>query len=335
MREDGLPRSPAAPFREVHLAGVSRCWRPGGETSRPDRSGSRFRSQPTGRATSCHGGRPDVLASLETAAGQGDGTSVHVGTGALSHPRTAGLLSSVAAEGQGRAESSDPDWQPPMTACGHPDFQCKWSNETLTTFEWRPGLGPAYTQEEVDAIEGRERSRLQTDLGPSDPDRAPPPVTGSVGSCNEIYYERRDRVARVNGEPRTSLITFPSDGRIPALSPEGARRKQTYEEFRAQFGEFDHPELRPLAERCIVSSASSPAGVMGPPSCGCNKPGVVVRLPVEMRCIIGRNAAGCGNLGSHSQGTGWRSPGIPVSPLIGRPQLPRESLARPWGRARP
>ncbi len=234
-----------------------------------------------------------------------------------------GLLSSVAAEGQGRAESSDPDWQPPMTACGHPDFQCKWSNETLTTFEWRPGLGPAYTQEEVDAIEGRERSRLQTDLGPSDPDRAPPPVTGSVGSCNEIYYERRDRVARVNGEPRTSLITFPSDGRIPALSPEGARRKQTYEEFRAQFGEFDHPELRPLAERCIVSSASSPAGVMGPPSCGCNKPGVVVRLPVEMRCIIGRNAAGCGNLGSHSQGTGWRSPGIPVSPLIGRPQLLR------------
>lgn len=177
----------------------------------------------------------------------------------------AGLLSPAGAQGQQRAGSPDADWRPPRTAWGHPDFQGNWSNATLTTFERRPGLGPVYTPEEVDAIEGRERSRLQTDLQPSDPDRAPPPVTGSVGSYNEIYYERGDRVARVRGEPRTSLITFPADGRIPALSQEGARRKREYEEFRARFGEYDHPELRPLAERCVVYYASSPAGVMGPP----------------------------------------------------------------------
>lgn len=44
---------------------------------------------------------------------------------------------------------------------------------------------------------------------PSDPDRPLPPVTGSIGrSYNEIYYDRGDRVAVVNGESRSSLITF-------------------------------------------------------------------------------------------------------------------------------
>lgn len=95
---------------------------------------------------------------------------------------------------------------------------------------------------------------LTTSLGlvPSDADRAPPPVTGSIGrSYNQIYYDRGDRHARVGGEIRTSLITFPADGRIPALTPEGARRKQAYEARRARFGEYDHPELRPLAEHML------------------------------------------------------------------------------------
>ena len=164
------------------------------------------------------------------------------------------------------AQRSDPDWQAPRTAWGHPDLQGNWSNATLTPFERQRGLGPVYTQAEVDELEGRERSTVQTGSDASNPERGPPPVTGSIGrSYNQIYYDRGDRVARVDGEARTSLITFPSDGRIPELTPEGARRKQEYHEFRSRFGEFDHPELRPLAERCIVFYGSSSASVMGPP----------------------------------------------------------------------
>jgi hypothetical protein len=164
------------------------------------------------------------------------------------------------------AQRSDPDWQAPRTAWGHPDLQGNWSNATLTPFERRRGLGPVYTQAEVDELEGRERSTVQTGSDASNPERGPPPVTGSIGrSYNQIYYDRGDRVARLDGEARTSLITFPSDGRIPELTPEGARRKQDYHEFRSRFGEFDHPELRPLAERCIVFYGSSSASVMGPP----------------------------------------------------------------------
>ena len=165
-----------------------------------------------------------------------------------------------------RAQRGPPEWQQPRTEWGHPDIQGNWTNATLTTFERQRGLGPVYTQAQVDEIEGRQRSQIETGSDPSDPDRPPPPVTGEIGrSYNQIYYDRGDRVARVDGEPLTSLITFPPNGRIPELTPEGARRKREYHEFRSRFGQFDHPELRPLAERCIVFYGSSSASVMGPP----------------------------------------------------------------------
>ena len=185
------------------------------------------------------------------------------------------FLSSAEAQTPERAQPADSDWQAPRTEWGHPDLQGNWSNATLTPFERRRGLGPVYTQAEVDELEGREQSTVQTGSDASDPERGPPPVTGSIGrSYNQIYYDRGDGVARVNGEPRTSLITFPADGRIPELTTEGARRKQEYHEFRSRFGEFDHPELRPLAERCIVfpsrgrSSRATTAATRGARSSG-------------------------------------------------------------------
>jgi len=153
-----------------------------------------------------------------------------------------------------------------MTEWGHPDLQGNWTNATLTPFERRRGQGPVYTQAEVEQLEGGAQATVQTGSDPSDPERGPPPLTGAIGrSYNQIYYDRGDRVASVHGHPRTSLITFPSNGRVPELTPEGARRKQEYHEFRSTFDPFDHPELRPLAERCIVFYGSSSASVMGPP----------------------------------------------------------------------
>ena len=157
-------------------------------------------------------------------------------------------------------------WVQPTTEYGQPDLQGNWTNATLTTFERAPGLERAYTEPEAARIEGREQSVVAAGLAPSDADRAPPAVTGSIGaSYNQIYYDRGDQLARVGGELRTSLITYPEDGRIPALTAEGLRRKQEYEAERARFAEFDHPELRPLAERCIVFFGSSSNSVMGPP----------------------------------------------------------------------
>jgi hypothetical protein len=163
------------------------------------------------------------------------------------------------------APGSAQEWVVPRTPDGHPDLQGNWSNATLTPFERAPGYGPVFTAAQVDSVEGREASRVERGLEPSDSDREPPTAGRGVGGYNEIYFDRGSLVAVVNGEPRTSLITYPSNGRMPPLSPEGLARKRASEEFRGRFGAYDHPELRPLAERCIIYYGSSTTGVLGSP----------------------------------------------------------------------
>jgi hypothetical protein len=68
-------------------------------------------------------------------------------------------------------------------------------------------------------------------------------------------------VLRIDGEPRSSIIIDPPNGRFPPLTAEGARRVAALAARGQQFGEFDHPEVRPLSERCLVSFGSN----TGPP----------------------------------------------------------------------
>ncbi len=170
---------------------------------------------------------------------------------------TLGLGSSTA------AQSSAPqagEWVMPRTPDGHPDLQGNWTNGTLTPFQRPRGQGPTFTWEEVGDHERRAQARSIADAQPSDPDRPPPEVAGAVGSYNLVFIDQGDRVAVVDGEPRTSLLTIPSDGRIPGLTPKGGRQLAEYQAFRYRFGEADHPENRPLRERCIISRSSA-----GPP----------------------------------------------------------------------
>ncbi len=167
----------------------------------------------------------------------------------------AGLVSPSAAQ----------EWVPPRTADGHPDLQGQWNNGTMTPFQRRSGQGPVFSPEVVAEMEQRFVDRVIQGALPSDPNRPAPEVTGGVGSYNNVWFEQGDRVAVVNSEPRTSLITYPSNGRIPALTPEGQERKDEYHGFRSQFGQYDHPELRPMAERCVVYYGLSSTGLLGPP----------------------------------------------------------------------
>ena len=154
----------------------------------------------------------------------------------------AGLLSPVAAQ----------RWVMPRTPDGHPDLQGNWNNETLTPFQRARDQGPVLTSDEVERIEGRRLAQVIDGAQASDPNRGPAPVTGQIGrSYNEIYYNRGDRVAIVNGEPRSSLITNPPDGRRPPLTSEAQRLRQERRDFRSQFGGADHPELRSLSDRFL------------------------------------------------------------------------------------
>jgi len=186
-----------------------------------------------------------------------------------------GVASTAAAQNR-----SSGQWQVPRTPDGRPDLQGNWTNQTLTTLERRTGQGPVYTPEEVAQIEQGSVSRFVAGEQPSDPGRSAPSAGGSVDIApyNNVYFEFGNRVAVVNGEPRTSLITFPSDGRIPAFTAAGERQIQQARDLKAQFEEFDHPELRPFAERCIVSY-SSPAGPPMLPTTGYNSNYTIVQTP--------------------------------------------------------
>ena len=169
-----------------------------------------------------------------------------------------GVVSTTAA--QARASDAE-EWEVPRTPDGHPDLQGNWTNVTLTPFEREEGKGAVFTADEVARLEQERQDGIIRGSEPSDPDRPAPTAGASVGTYNQVFFERGDWVAIVDGEPRSSLVTHPANGRRPALTPEGERRMQESRELTSQFGPYDHPELRPLGERCIINSSTShPAG---------------------------------------------------------------------------
>jgi hypothetical protein len=160
-----------------------------------------------------------------------------------------------------QANAAGGGWEVPRTPHGHPDLQGNWTTATITPLERPEGQGPVLDWNEVARLEGAAEARVAATVAPTDPNRPPPPAGSSVGGYDGFYIDRGERVAIVNGEPRSSLITFPENGRVPRLSREGEQSRAANLAFRAQFGEYDHPELRPLGERCIVSFGTS----AGPP----------------------------------------------------------------------
>ena len=169
------------------------------------------------------------------------------------------LVASAAAQSRTSAAG---DQVVPRTPDGHPDFQGTWTNETITPFE-RPEdqESPILTWEEVQELQGGAVTRIERGARPSDPDRPAPQAGGSVGGYNNVYMDRGTNIAIVNGEFRSSLLTIPANGRRPDLTPEGESRRAAYRAERDQFEQYDHPEVRGLGERCIMSFGSS----AGPP----------------------------------------------------------------------
>lgn len=166
------------------------------------------------------------------------------------------------------------EWVLPRTGYGHPDLQGNWTNATMTPVQRPEGLGPTLTPEQVAAMEGRREETLENAALPSDPDREAPPeggvltgdplfdaASGGTGGYNLFYIDAGDRVAIYNGEPRSSLVVDPADGRIPPFT-EAAKEERAATAARMEgIGEFDNPENRPLGERCLLSFGDN----LGPP----------------------------------------------------------------------
>ncbi len=170
----------------------------------------------------------------------------------------AATLAPVPVTGQTAAKP----WTVPRLLDGQPDLQGVWTNATITPLERPNGFTSAVlTEAEAARLEKQVAARSERLAQPSNPDRAAPPVggdgstgaAGNVGGYNNFWIDAGDRVAVVNGERRSSLITDPPDGKVPPATDEAkARFAERAAALRGK-GAYDHPEMRPLAERCLLS----------------------------------------------------------------------------------
>jgi hypothetical protein len=181
------------------------------------------------------------------------------------------VLLAVAGSVQLSGQTKRP-YSPPRTPEGHPDLQGMWDVSTITPVERPQGLPAVLTADQARQQENQESNRVANAARPSNPDRSAPPAGANVGTYNNFWIDRGSEVIVVNGERRSSLIVDPADGRVPALTDEAQRRnagrrgtaqRPTSDAIEsAPAGEYDGPELRPLAERCLIGFGST----SGPPT---------------------------------------------------------------------
>ena len=153
------------------------------------------------------------------------------------------------------------DYAAPRLVDGAPDLQGIWTNNTIT-----PLTRPAEFGDKL-VLSREEAAKLEQDVAqyaeqadqPSDPNREAP-TKGQIDladSYNNFWFDDGTKVAQYNGEFRSSLLVDPPNGQFPEYTPAAESRMAMAREERAKFGSFDGPEMRPLAERCLLSFSSS------------------------------------------------------------------------------
>jgi len=153
-------------------------------------------------------------------------------------------------------------WIMPRTAYGAPDFQGTWSFGSRTPLQRPQNLGSqtTYSEEEVREQERRMRLRLDEQAAPLNPERVAPEAGAEIRQEADdafLAHYLDPVITPILGEYRTSVITEPADGRVPA-------NKAGFKDFHAirqerGMGATDGPEGQPLSGRCLIFGAAIPS----------------------------------------------------------------------------
>ena len=194
------------------------------------------------------------------------------------------IVSAVATLTAGSAMAQSEDI--PRTAGGRPDLSGTYDIATLTPLQRPERFGDKafLTEEEAAGIARQEFERNASRNEASDPNREAPPAggdgspgaAGNVGGYNTFWIDRGNEAYQIDGQWRTSIIVDPTNGRQPPLT-DAARERIAARRGLARPnagtawwmiengpdapGPYDDPEIRPLAERCLLGFGST----CGPP----------------------------------------------------------------------
>ncbi len=158
------------------------------------------------------------------------------------------------------------------TAGGRPDFTGVYDISSITPFSRPDEFGDKLhlTPEEAQA---RAKWRADTDAAqaaPSDPERRAPEGGGNVGAYNNFWFEWGSRSFMIDGKYRTSVLTDPPNGRMPAMTEAGRKRTAAAPKFAwpnrgyawwLESGDipYDGPETNIVGVRCLYQPTASVA----------------------------------------------------------------------------
>ena len=153
------------------------------------------------------------------------------------------------------------DYKPPRTTGGHPDLHGYWTNASVSRMDRPQGYPLVLNDEQAAQLEGRAlfNVRLKTERDYVDPKQGAPekgkPLPG-VGNYDVAWTDPGAAVATIKGEKRSSYITYPENGKTPAMTEEG-RALRAANTGRRGSG-FDNPEERGSSERCLIIGTNGP-----------------------------------------------------------------------------
>ena len=132
----------------------------------------------------------------------------------------------------------------PRTPDGQPDLQGIWNSVTVTPMERPRDLGTKeFWASEAEAQAYEKASVARSKAGLDD----------GIGSYNEVFYEFGAKTVKTR---RTSFITDPPDGRVPALTPTA---KAAWDKEQAtRRGRPNGPEDRSTTEQCVAFRTGVP-----------------------------------------------------------------------------
>jgi hypothetical protein len=159
-----------------------------------------------------------------------------------------------------RAKTADRSWTPLRTVDGQPDLQGVWANNNATPLERPKELaGRAFlTEQEVAALKKKADELFSGESDAAFGDTVFlnalanvqgtksgfKSTDGETGDYSSVWTVERD------WDNRTSLITDPSDGRLPAMTKQAEQKQLAV--AAARKGRPSGPEDRSLSERCIT-----------------------------------------------------------------------------------